>query len=300
MNEKCHKLYGLLAELKTRKAEYDTAYARALAKGDFSEIGKLMAGLKLGIKDLDEELVLMRLNEMPKKLKEALSEENYKEALATAREFDPSIKAPSRHEIIKRIYKLGAEKMASMETIMSKPGLIITPANQWVEQLIEKMNNNRHFENQNECSLGDDHQWSGPQEKVGVSIVDMEQYAESLPNQRQVEEINSKQFLNFEKYFKANGLKMIHDYEYLVAMQRSLRAYEQAKKAGEDNPERHVLDVYGIPNATVSILNQEFNSEHKVIAYGLFSAQLSDVHLNVLPGERKRHQLRGRAAMKVI
>ncbi len=303
MNQKCYNLYGLHRTLEVQKKQYDDAYNIALAKGDFSDLKVLMFGLKTGIKELRDELIAMYLSQFPPKLREALTEENYNEALATAREFDPSIKAPSREVIIKKIAKFGAEKLANIDAVMGKPALIITPANQSLREMKERMDMHKYIDNQKDAFLADDDPWSEGKQYVGASIVDVEQYPELIPGRKGGDGSflrNDEQLRVCEKYFRERGMRLIHDYEYAVAMQRSLRAYKKAKEEDDEDPEKYIPDYFGAPQVTFTVFYQEHNVMINKVAVGGFGPGDRGVRFGWDSPGFQDGFLRGRGAVQVI
>lgn len=231
---------------------------------------------------------------------------DYNEAVATAREFDTSIKVPSKEQIIAHIMNLGGPKLEKIASVMGKPALIITPANQSLKEMKNSMDMdvNKHYDKQKEANFNLD-EYSGAKKEVGVSIVDMQQYTEPVPGQQTGRQIIEDQLRTCEKYYKEQGMHLIHDYEYAVAMQRSLRAYKKAKEAGEKNPERHIMDFYGESKKRVTMFNQEHNKKISIVAYGDFEPYnrgviFHRVEFNWFGPGVQDNILRGRGSVQVM
>ncbi len=233
------------------------------------------------------------------KLLEMVSQENYEEAVATAKELDSKVKVPPREEIIKNLLKLGKDKLEKIATIMGKPGLIIVPDKSMTE-IKDAMNEKRHYEGQNVANFAEDYEWSGKPGKVSVSIVDMVQHPPVVSGQKPGEQRNDEQLRTCEKYFRDNGMRLVSDLQFAAGMQKSLRAYEKAKKDGDTNPEKHILDFYGKPNPTYTIFNQENKTDVSQVAIGFFGPDLRMVKFSwTLPGFQY-YDLRGRGVVQVM
>jgi len=151
---------------------------------------------------------------------------------------------------------------------MGKPSLIIVPDKSMTE-IIDAMNKTRHYEGQDEayCTKAHAYEWSGKPGKVSVSIVDMVQYPPVGPGKQGIRE----QQETCNKYFRDNDMRLISDSQYAAGMQKSLRAYEKAKKDGDTNPEKNILDFHEDSLKTVTIFNQNYNSITIQVHYGFFS-----------------------------
>jgi len=197
----------------------------------------------------------------------------YEEAVATAKEMDKNVQVPSKEQVIAHIMALGAEMLEKIVKIMVKPGLIIEPDKSFTE-MIDAMNANRHYDQHHnkkyEAYAREGYAWSGRPKKVSVSIMDMVQYPAVVPGQKPGKQRNKEQLRICEKYFRDNGMRLVSDRQYAVAMQKSLRAYEQAKENDEPNPEKHILDSSSRTLNILTIFNQEHNSDVSKVACGCY------------------------------
>lgn len=225
--------------------------------------------------------------------------EGYEEAVATAKELDSNVQVPSKEQVIAHVLALGAEKLEKIATIMGKPGLTIEPDKSFME-MKNAMNARRHYDNQSEAYFDNDYEWSGRPGKVSVSILDMIQNTSVVPGQRPGEQRNDEQLRTCEKYFRDNGMRLASDRQNAAGMQKSLRAYEQAKRKGEANPEKHILDFYGQPQETVTMFNQEHNTTISKIVYGGFYPGYRGVFFTWRSPDSLNGGLRGRGAMQVM
>lgn len=225
--------------------------------------------------------------------------EGYEEAVATAKELDSNVQVPSKEQVIAHVLALGAEKLEKIATIMGKPGLTIEPDKSFME-MKNAMNARRHYDNQSEAYFDNDYEWSGRPGKVSVSILDMIQNTSVVPGQRPGEQRNDEQLRTCEKYFRDNGMRLASDRQNAAGMQKSLRAYEQAKRKGEANPEKHILDFYGQPQETVTMFNQEHNTTISKIVYGSFNPGYRKVYFFWRDPAFQSNYLRGRGAMQVM
>ncbi|MFA5829483.1 MAG: hypothetical protein WC843_03240 [Candidatus Gracilibacteria bacterium] len=252
-------------------------------------------------KDYQQFVDRLRLTtEQKEKLLSVVS--GYEEALATAREFDPDIVAPSKEEVIANILKLGTKKLEKIASIMGKPELIIEPANKSFAEMKDDMDLdvNRHYEQQHRAYFATDYEWPEGPKKVGVSIVDMVQSPAVVPGQQPRKQRNDEQLRVCESYFKEQGMELIHDHQYAMGMQRSLRAYAKAKKNGESNPGKHIIDFYDQPQETVTMFNQEHNSKISKFAYGYFDPERRQVAFDWADPDNRDVALRGRGAVQVL
>jgi hypothetical protein len=321
-NNKCDKWGRKLRLLRILHAEFRQAYAEGLKFAEenpgvretsfggcrvlFGEIKVLVLALREEfLPSIKYEKFVNRLilssdskenKELQNKLLEMVSEENYDEAVATAKELDSAVKVPAREEIIKNVLALGREKLEKIATIMSKPGLIIVPDKSFVE-MKDAMDANRHYEGQVEANLREDYEWSGRLGKVSVSILDMVQYPAVVPDQRPGEQSNREQLRICEKYFRDNGMCLVGDRQYAAGMQQSFRAYERAKKSGETKPEKYILDCGG---ETVTMFNQEHNSIINKVAKGHCDSLLREVYFGWYDPADQYDVLCGRGAVQVM
>ncbi len=321
MNENCKKWHEQIQTLRDKHAEFRQAYADALkfaaqnpkiretsftsCRVLFSEIKPLIIELKNEFRpSVKYEQIVNRFTlsrkayrkRLRENLLEMVSEENYNEAVATAKELDPNITVPTREKIIRNLIAMGPEKLEKIGTIMSKPGLIIVP-DKSIFQITEAMDDNRHYDNQAEVDYKDYWPWSGNPGKVSVSIVDMVQYAEVVPGQKPGEQRNDEQHGTCKKYFHDNGMSLVIDSQYAVAMQKSLRAYERAKKKGEPHPENCIIDFYGEESKTITM----FDSMDVVsIEYGDFNAKNPRIVFNTIGNSAVSDRLRGRGVMQIM
>lgn len=227
----------------------------------------------------------------------------YDEALATAREFDPDIVAPSKEEVIANILKLGTKKLEKIASIMGKPELIIEPANKSFAEMKDDMDMdvNRHYDAQGKAYLAPDYEWSKGQKKVSISIVDMCQNPAVVPDQQPGKQNNDEQLRTCEKYFKEQGMELIHDHQYAIGMQRSLRAYAKAKKQGIKYPDSHIIDYhFGLPHETATMFSQEHISKISKIAGGSFRREDRRVVFARYYPDGRDSDLRGRGAVQVM
>lgn len=182
---------------------------------------------------------------------------------------------------------------------MGKPDLVIE-ADRSMEQMINAMNTHRHYDGQNEAYFAADYEWSGKSGKVRVSIMDMVQNPAVVPGQKPGEQRNDEQLRTCEKYFRDNGMRLADDRQFAAGLQKSLRAYEQAKKQNESNPEKHILNFYGKPQETITIFNQEHNSTISKIARGGFDPGRRVVGFVWGGPDGQDNNLRGRGAVQVM
>ncbi len=326
MNENCQKWHAQLKQLREKHAEFLQAYQDALEfaahnhkarETAFQECRKLKDEIKPLIMEIKKEFLpsfkyhnlVNRLNLSPddgenkklqEKLQEMVSEENYNEAVATAKELDPNIKVPTHEEIIKNLLALGPVKLEKIATVMTKPGLIIVPDKSMTE-IIDAMNDQRHYDYQKECVFDLGYSWSGKPGKVSVCIVDMVQSSVVVPGQQNDEWRNFSQLRKCQKFYRDNGMRLISDTHYAVAMQQSLRAYQLAKKNGEKNPEEHILDFVGHPQHTATIFNQEDTTSILHIAYGCFgSIATSTANFFAQNPNNQDASLRGRGTVQIM
>jgi hypothetical protein len=223
----------------------------------------------------------------------------YEEAVATAKEMDKNVHVPSKEQVIAHIMALGVQRLEKIVKIMGKPGLIIEQ-DKALTEMIDAMNANRHYDQQAVAFFEKGYEWSGRPKKVGVSIMDMVQNPAVVPGQKPGAPHNDEQLRICEKYFRDNGMRLVSDRQYAAGMQKSLRAYEQAKKNGEPNAEKHILDFYGQPRETLTIFNQEHNSAVSKVAGGYFAPD--DRRVNFVWGgpDVRDYALRGRGAVQVM
>jgi hypothetical protein len=321
---KCKKWYGKLKKLREKHAEFRQAYADALkfaeenpgvretafggCRGLFGEIKGLVLALKKEFAFIKYENFVNRLiqnKRLREKLLEIVSDENYDEAVATAKELDPSVKVPKREEIIKNVLALGREKLKKIATIMGKPGLIIVPDKSLVE-MKDAMDANRHYDKQDEDDdeeyYFDDYTWSEKPGKVSVSILDMVQYPGVVPGQKPSEQSSEEQLRICEKYFRDNGMRLNSDRQYAAGLQKSLRVYEKAKKNGEINPEKYILDLSRLDQtqdqSTLTFINQEHNSAISDVTYAQFLVDW--VAFSADDADAYALDLRGRGAVQVM
>ncbi len=324
MREKCKKWHEQIQTLREKHAEFRNKYQEALEFAvhnhktrdtAFQECRKLKDKIKPLVMEVREELgpvvqykkIISRLTLSPdatenkdlkEKLIEMVSKESYREAVATAQELDPEVKVPTHEEIIKNLLALGPVKLEKIATVMSKPGLIIVPDKSMTE-IIDAMND-QNYDNQNEVKFDPGHSWSGNPGKVSVSIVDMVQYPALVFDQRPDLQRDGWQLRTCEKYYRDNGMRLISDTQYAAAMQKSLRVYELAKKNGEHNPEKYILDFFGESKKTFTIFNQEHTSKVRSVATGHFLPISSYVRFTLISAASQTDILRGRGAVQVM
>lgn len=188
--------------------------------------------------------------------------EDYEDAVMTAKEFDPHIQAPSKERIITQTLALGPLVLERIAVMMGRPGLIIEPDQSFTEMRDGKWVVRHHFGDEygGNCEIHPtgEHRYSERPKEIRVSIMDMSQHPDVVPGQKPGEQHNYEQLRLCEKYLNDNGLSLVTDRQYIIGMQRALRAYKQSKAKGEPNPERHILDLYDPPhNITSTILDIE-------------------------------------------
>ncbi len=325
MNEKCKNWRVQLQNLRVKHAEFGQAYGEALnfaehnpniRETSFTRCRILFNEIKPLVMKLKEEVnpsfkynqIVNRLTLSPdatlnknlqEKLLEMVSEKNYNEAVATAKELDPMVKVPTRKEIIKNLLDLGFKKLEKIATIMSKPELMIVP-NKSIDEMKEAMNANPHYDNQTGAYFPENYGWSGRPGKVSVCVVDMVQYSPVVSGQKPDEQRNDEQLRICEKYFSDNGMSLISDTQYATGMQKSLRTYAQAKTIGESNPEKHILDFRGRPQYTASMFNQEHNTAIKKVAFGDFDTNFYKIEFRLDKPDYRFDHLRGRGVAQVM
>jgi len=316
MNQNCQNLYEQLRDLKQDHAAYLLAYADCEKNKDFTPLKSLKEELKNQIaallKKINPEITFNNYikhldlsedadedRELKEKLKAMASSESYKEAVETAKELDPTIKPPAYRQIIENIKALGPEMLQKIATVMGKPELIIVSSKS-LREIVAAIDRNRHYEDQVDCYLSEEYDWSNGTDKVGVSIVDMQHHPETVPGQQPDRQINDEQLHICQEYFVEQGMHLVHDYEYAVAMQRSLRAYKKAIEGGEENPGKYIIDFYGKLNKTVTIFNQKRINKFKKVAYGFFIPSGRGVRFDLSDTDNRSGNLRGRGSVQVM
>jgi len=316
MNQNCQNLYEQLRDLKQDHAAYLLVYADCEKNKDFIPLKSLKEKLKNQIAALlkkinPEKTFIKYINhldlsedadedkELKEKLKAIVSFRSYKEAVETAKELDPTIKPPAFKQIIKKIKALGPEMLQKIATVMGKPELIIVPPKS-LREIAAAIDKNRHYEDQGECHLYEEYEWSNGADRVGVSIVDMQQYPETVPGQQPDQQLANEQLHICEEYFVEQGMHLLHDYEYAVAMQRSLRAYKKAIEAGEENPGKYIIDFYGKPRETSTIFNHKHINKYKKVAVGFFYPDTRWVRFSWTYAGDRYDVLRGRGSVQVM
>jgi len=182
---------------------------------------------------------------------------------------------------------------------MAEPGLIIVPKKSLI-QLKNAMDSKPHFDNQTVSKMPPDDVWSGRVENVGVSIVDMVPHPEPVPGQNHEEMNNGDQLRTCEQYYRENGMRLITDRQYAVALQRSLRLYGAAIKCEEENPTKYVIDHSGGGHEdTLTFFNQEETSKLEKISWGRFFTW-SEVNFEIANLNEKTSIFRGRGAITLI
>ncbi len=210
---------------------------------------------------------------------------------------DPDIEPPSKERIAANLIAWGKKDIEEIAKIQGRPTLIIEPANQYLEETMAALNKHRHFPDQSEAYIATDYEWSGRRIKVGASVIDMEPHLKLVPGQEPKQQDCEEQLRICEQFFRAHGMRLIYDHEFGMAMQESLRLYEAAKKRGERNPERHILD-YG---ATRTMFNQEQHHSIKFVGRGRFDETFKKIHFWWdKPISRGVATLRGRGAREII
>ena len=246
----------------------------------------------------------LRLNaEQKEKLRGIVK--GYEESVTTAKGFDPDIVIPPKELVIARIMALGGRQLEKIAFVMSKPQLIIDPANRSLEQMIDDMelDSNKHCDNQEEILLIRSYKWSAGRKKVSISIADMCQHPSVVPGQEPGIQCNGEQLRICERYFRAEGMELMHDYQYAIGMQRSLRAYEKANTAGEINPGNHIIDFsYDATDETMTAFYREHKFTLDKIGCGFITnfRPSGRVTFFWFPTNNKTRCLRGRAVVKVI
>ncbi len=325
MNENCQKWHDQIKTLRGKRAEFGQAYTDALKFAEenskyrdtaFQECRKLKDKIKPLVFEIKEEFnpafkfqqIVARLTLSPdarenKKLREKLQEmasvENYQEAVTTAKELDPNVKVPTHQEIIKNLLAMDPEKLEKIARIMGKPGLIIVPDKSMTE-LSEGMSANRHYDDQAETYLMEGIKWPERPRKVSVSIMDMVPNPAVVPGQKPDEQLNKEQLRVCEKYFRDNGMRLANDLQYATGMQKSLRAYELAKRKGGANPQNQIMDFSEDSHKTVTIFNQEQNTDIENVASGDFFPTDGMVFFSWHNPDDVTKHLRGRGVVEVM
>ncbi len=325
MNENCQKWHEQIQALRDKLAEFRNTYQGALEYAAnnhksrdtaFKECRRLKDEIKPLIIKLKNDVtpstryldLVNRLTFSPdatenkklqEKMLEMVSEENYSEAVATAKELDPEVKVPTREKIIRNLLALGPEKLEKIGTIMGKPGLIIVPDKSMTE-IKDSLNANPHYVNQDDTYFSTNFKRSGRTGKVSVSIVEMVQNPMVVPHQMPGKQRNEEQSRICEKYFRDNGMRHISDHQYAVAMQLSLRAYEKAKNKGEAKPEKYILDFCEHWTGSVTIINLNQETDIGKFAQGHFGSKSRTINFNRSNPDGNDDNLRGRGAMQIM
>lgn len=245
--------------------------------------------------------------EQKEKLLQVLA--GYDEAVAMAREFDPKIVAPSQGEVVANLIKLGAYKLEKIAKVMGKPELIIEPANMSFKEMVNAMNMHRYYDGKGKISfVQDPYRGTGGQNKISVSIVDMIQYPPTIVP----DSVYNKQKLSaYEKYYREffsdQSMRLMNDRQYVLIMQRSLRAYAKAKKNGEANPEKYIIDFndslhHAADGLTETILNSE-HTPHGELLKGYFDITNlggAEVDFGLDDWDAPMGGLHGRGAVQVM
>lgn len=197
--------------------------------------------------------------------------ESYDTASLTAKEDFDVQDIPSLAEIISHVLELEEERLEKILAVMQKPSLVIEPANHSIEKLLQKMNANSIYKNQSPARLSRGYPWSESGSKVSVWIVDMVSSSAIVPGHEPDKQRHDDQLRICQAYYRRNGMELVSDHTYVVALQQSLRKHEAALKKGEENPEQHIIDPASLKRGgNRTMFNQEHNSAINQVAYGRF------------------------------
>jgi len=308
----CKEWMSQLDTLKTKHAEFLDAHKLACEQKNesnmdtaFNRCKKKKDEIKLTLQQLDDELpsekrLMRRIHklsldkEQKEKLLLLIMEQGYSEAATTAKELDPDVQVPSHDQVLKSMLNLGREKLKKMAIIMTKPGLIIVPGKSMIE-IKEAMDSHRHLKGQDMGEISPDYNWSESTGQTSVSIVDITPNPEYIPGQNISENNIREQYIVCEKYYEDNGMRLITDRQYAVALQRSLRLYKLARKRGEFNARRYVLDRIG----KMTMLRSSSNPTLMYVAWGRITA-MQNVQFAYAMSRNVTQAYYGRGAITLI
>lgn len=230
------------------------------------------------------------------KLIEAINEENFNEAVATAKEIDPNCKIPSDAyaRIVRKLMQYIPERLKEICDEMQKPALIVVPANSFDEK-IRNMDENRHYGNQDGAYVaqGSDEPYDSVEkvDNVKVCIVDGVVH----PKQREDAPtgLEARRKYEIERLDKKE-MELVGVNRMVTLIQQLLR---EAERTGDNNK---IIDNWESGNGTATILNPKSLMDSQFVAFSFFDSRDCRVGFSSNVPERDSDFIRGRASVQVL
>ncbi|MDD3861946.1 MAG: hypothetical protein PHP74_03615 [Candidatus Gracilibacteria bacterium] len=237
------------------------------------------------------------------KLKEMMSEENYVEAVETAKEMKAS-KIPTYEQIVEQLMTFSPEKLKDICEEMEKPELVIE-SDQSFDDNISAMNANKYYTSadgkpQNDAFVNSES--NSPYRnldkpgKVKVSIVDGVVHPEQLEG---VSTKLGKRRDYLTKKFEAKGMKHISPKGMGALLQKSLR------KAKAKNDNSLIVDnwekwVSNNERGTVTFIDPNELTKSTLVAFASFDSDSRQACFVVYDPAGEAGSARGRASVQVL
>ena len=236
------------------------------------------------------------------KLIEMVSEENYREAVATAKEMDPNCEIPSnlREKFIKELMTYSLEEFREICDECEKPRFAIVPANEFKDK-VENMDTNKHYVSQDGKSQRDvlvveekDEPYSNVRkvDTVRVGIIDR------IPHPKQRKgapiKLEARKKHEIERFSGKKKMDFAGPHIMATSYQQSLR---EAKRTGDNSV---IIDNWEDGSGTVTILNPENLTDSRFVAYASFRSRDRRVRFFSSSPNGESGHLRGRAWVQVL
>ncbi len=296
----------MLNQVRVLHSKYLESYRVCMENRDFTPLKDQKTAIQRLIKELQDYLKPEKrfhnyldnarlsksdnLNEIwINKLKTMVSAVEYRKAADTAEELDSDIKLPERDTIINKLMQIGADQLAKLCRVMSQPEIIIVPPKNMLE-VCQAIELNPHCSERIKCKIGYDSD-TARLDQLEVFVIDMLQYTDRVPGQYPSEQSDIEQYKACEYYYSQNGLQMVTDRQYAVAMQKSLRS---AQYYGG----RVIDSTKGREN--YSFLRIDDNKRQETIKAAYYQDRFNEIRFDESDSGMKCGIHRGRACLRIL
>ena len=232
-----------------------------------------------------------------KKLKEMMTDANYKRACQAALELQPNCKLPTQEYIIAQLLNLPLKQLKNICGLQEKPTLLIVPPASFDDKVIA-MNANKHYNH----AKGQDNAYvnpnaNSPYKNAPTMTMGKISIADGIIHPKPPQSgVSTKLGLRRDYYdgiFTAKNLGHIDKDEYAVLMQMSLIEAQQA------NNHCLIIDHLEDWRSTTTFLNLRGLTNTGLVAYAYFNSDIRQVRFYADPPDDVIASARARSSVQV-
>ncbi len=156
-------------------------------------------------------------------------------------------KIPIMIPVLTKIRQLGPEMLSCINRF-NKPVILLVPPGNFFSK-VDKIDHNPKYEWQNfsQGITGFSHDprcdvWGPKKESIEVYVVDGSPCMPPIPAKMKKNKKLPELYALIKNSYLSQGMAMISDHEYAMLVQMSLRLYERAKTAPDQEPEEMIID----------------------------------------------------------